>query len=247
VRARRDRIDEGGKVTLRHSTRLPHIRVGHAHKGRCLVLLVDGHSRSRGQPLSGATPDQRRRSCCSLACYQVSSSHLSHARLASLGVSSSRLSHSTLHVWGGPPCQVVVALLPPERKTRASPALSAGRWEAAVCAIRSSGWSPPASGGLGRQRGRRVAGPQLHAGVTLHRAAPQASTVSAASLDHDAQPSSAPQGPSTSSSRWRYAARNACGVSGRGGTPSPNVAGAWKFRGVRERHGGRSWCGAPSR
>jgi len=76
---------------------------------------------------------------------------------------------------------------------------------------------------------------------------PQASTVSAASLDHDAQPSSAPQGPSTSSSRWRYAARNACGVSGRGGTPSPNVAGAWKFRGVRERHGGRSWCGAPSR
>ena len=41
VRVRRDRIDKGGKVTLRHGTRLHHIGVGHAHKGRRVILLVD--------------------------------------------------------------------------------------------------------------------------------------------------------------------------------------------------------------
>jgi len=42
VRVRRDRIDKGGKVTLRHGTRLHHIWVGHAHKGKRVTMLVDG-------------------------------------------------------------------------------------------------------------------------------------------------------------------------------------------------------------
>jgi transposase InsO family protein len=42
VRVRRDRIDKNGKVTLRHRTRLHHIGVGHAHKGKRVVMLVDG-------------------------------------------------------------------------------------------------------------------------------------------------------------------------------------------------------------
>ncbi len=42
VRVRHDRIDKGGKVTLRHGARLHHIGVGHAHKGKRVTLLVDG-------------------------------------------------------------------------------------------------------------------------------------------------------------------------------------------------------------
>lgn len=42
VRVRRDRIDKGGKVTLRHGTRLHHIGVGHAHKGKRVIMLIDG-------------------------------------------------------------------------------------------------------------------------------------------------------------------------------------------------------------
>jgi transposase InsO family protein len=42
VRVRRDRIDKGGKVTLRHGTRLHHIGVGWAHRGKRVTLLVDG-------------------------------------------------------------------------------------------------------------------------------------------------------------------------------------------------------------
>jgi transposase InsO family protein len=42
MRVRRDRIDENGKVTLRHRTRLHHIGIGHAHKGKRVILLVDG-------------------------------------------------------------------------------------------------------------------------------------------------------------------------------------------------------------
>jgi transposase InsO family protein len=42
VRVRRDRIDTGGKVTLRHGSRLHHIGVGHAHKGKRVILLVHG-------------------------------------------------------------------------------------------------------------------------------------------------------------------------------------------------------------
>jgi hypothetical protein len=39
VRVRRDRIDNNGKVTLRHRTRLHHIG---AHKGKRVIMLVDG-------------------------------------------------------------------------------------------------------------------------------------------------------------------------------------------------------------
>jgi hypothetical protein len=42
VRVRRDRIDKNGKVTLRHRTRLHHIGVGHAHKGKRVTMLVNG-------------------------------------------------------------------------------------------------------------------------------------------------------------------------------------------------------------
>jgi transposase InsO family protein len=42
VRVRKDRIDKGGKLTLRHRSRLHHIGVGHAHKGKRVILLVDG-------------------------------------------------------------------------------------------------------------------------------------------------------------------------------------------------------------
>jgi hypothetical protein len=42
VRVRRDRIDKGGKLTLRHRTRLHHIGVGHAHKGKRVIMLIDG-------------------------------------------------------------------------------------------------------------------------------------------------------------------------------------------------------------
>jgi transposase InsO family protein len=41
VRVRRDRIDKNGKVTLRHRTRLHHIGIGHAHKGKRVILLID--------------------------------------------------------------------------------------------------------------------------------------------------------------------------------------------------------------
>jgi len=42
VRVRRDRIDNNGKVTLRHRSRLHHIGVGHAHKGKRVIMLVHG-------------------------------------------------------------------------------------------------------------------------------------------------------------------------------------------------------------
>jgi transposase InsO family protein len=42
VRVRKDRIDKGGKVTLRHGTTLHHIGVGHAHKGKRVTMLVHG-------------------------------------------------------------------------------------------------------------------------------------------------------------------------------------------------------------
>jgi transposase InsO family protein len=42
VRVRRDRIDKVGRVTLRHRARLHHIGVGRAHRGRRVILLVDG-------------------------------------------------------------------------------------------------------------------------------------------------------------------------------------------------------------
>jgi transposase InsO family protein len=42
VRVRKDRIDKGGRVTLRHKTRLHHIGVGRVHRGERVTLLVDG-------------------------------------------------------------------------------------------------------------------------------------------------------------------------------------------------------------
>jgi transposase InsO family protein len=41
VRVRRDHIDKNGKVTLRYRTRLHHIGVGHAHKGKRVIMLVN--------------------------------------------------------------------------------------------------------------------------------------------------------------------------------------------------------------
>ncbi len=42
ARVRRDRIDGGGAVTLRHKGRLHHIGVGRAHKHREVIMLVAG-------------------------------------------------------------------------------------------------------------------------------------------------------------------------------------------------------------
>jgi transposase InsO family protein len=42
VRVRRDRIDRAGKLTLRYRTKLFHIGVGRAHKGRRVIVLIDG-------------------------------------------------------------------------------------------------------------------------------------------------------------------------------------------------------------
>ena len=39
-RVRHDRVDAGGTVTLRYRSRLRHIAVGRANKGRRVVLLV---------------------------------------------------------------------------------------------------------------------------------------------------------------------------------------------------------------
>ncbi len=41
-RVRRDRIDRGGGVTLRHDSRLHHIRVGRRHAGKRVLMLVAG-------------------------------------------------------------------------------------------------------------------------------------------------------------------------------------------------------------
>jgi transposase InsO family protein len=40
VRVRRDRIDKVGRVTLRHRTRLHHIGMGRAHRGKRVIMLV---------------------------------------------------------------------------------------------------------------------------------------------------------------------------------------------------------------
>jgi hypothetical protein len=39
-RVRQDRVDPSGTVTLRHDSRLHHIGLGRAHKGRAVKLLV---------------------------------------------------------------------------------------------------------------------------------------------------------------------------------------------------------------
>lgn len=42
VRVRRDRIDEHGRVTLRHRTKLHHIGIGARHRGKRVIMLVNG-------------------------------------------------------------------------------------------------------------------------------------------------------------------------------------------------------------
>ena len=42
TRVRRDRIDRDGKVSLRYQTRMHHIGVGKAHKGKRIIMLIDG-------------------------------------------------------------------------------------------------------------------------------------------------------------------------------------------------------------
>lgn len=39
-RVRQDKVDQGGRVTLRHNSRLHHIGIGRAHKGRAIKLLI---------------------------------------------------------------------------------------------------------------------------------------------------------------------------------------------------------------
>jgi transposase InsO family protein len=39
-RVRQDKVDQGGRVTLRHNSRLHHIGIGRAHKGRTIKLLT---------------------------------------------------------------------------------------------------------------------------------------------------------------------------------------------------------------
>jgi hypothetical protein len=40
---RQDKVDKTGKVTLRYDSRLYHIGLGRAHKGRAVKLLVADH------------------------------------------------------------------------------------------------------------------------------------------------------------------------------------------------------------
>ncbi|MEO7803155.1 MAG: hypothetical protein ABIS18_01555, partial [Actinomycetota bacterium] len=42
VRVREDKIDKGGKVTLRYRTRIHHIGIGTEHAGKRVVMLIDG-------------------------------------------------------------------------------------------------------------------------------------------------------------------------------------------------------------
>jgi hypothetical protein len=39
-RVRQDKVDQGGRITLRHNSRLHHIGIGRAHKGRTIKLLI---------------------------------------------------------------------------------------------------------------------------------------------------------------------------------------------------------------
>jgi hypothetical protein len=60
-RVRRDKVDKGGRVTLRHQGRLHHIGVGRAYKGWRVILLVAGTDvqilGSDGSPLRRLTLD----------------------------------------------------------------------------------------------------------------------------------------------------------------------------------------------
>ena len=41
-RVRQDKVDSEGRVTLRHISRLHHIGIGRAHKGKAIRLLIAG-------------------------------------------------------------------------------------------------------------------------------------------------------------------------------------------------------------
>jgi hypothetical protein len=41
VRVRKDRIDKGGKLTLRHRAQLHHIPIGRAYKGKRVTMLIN--------------------------------------------------------------------------------------------------------------------------------------------------------------------------------------------------------------
>ena len=60
-RVRRDRVDKGGGVTLRHEGRLHHLGVGRAYKGWRVILLVAGREvqilGEDGSPLRRLTLD----------------------------------------------------------------------------------------------------------------------------------------------------------------------------------------------
>jgi len=43
-RVRSDKVDKTGRVTLRYQSRLHHIGLGRAHKGRAVKLLVAGQN-----------------------------------------------------------------------------------------------------------------------------------------------------------------------------------------------------------
>jgi transposase InsO family protein len=52
VRVRRDRIDKSGRITLRHRTRLHHIGVGKAHRGKRVIVLL-GRAGHQGAVTNG--------------------------------------------------------------------------------------------------------------------------------------------------------------------------------------------------
>jgi hypothetical protein len=39
-RVRQDKVDQSGRITLRHNSRLHHIGIGRAHTGRAIKLLI---------------------------------------------------------------------------------------------------------------------------------------------------------------------------------------------------------------
>ncbi len=64
-RVRQDRVDAGGTVTLRHDSRLHHIGIGRAHKGRAVTLLIADRdirvlAADTGEPIRQLTLDTSR-------------------------------------------------------------------------------------------------------------------------------------------------------------------------------------------
>jgi phosphoribosyl 1,2-cyclic phosphodiesterase len=64
-RVRHDKVDSGGTITLRHNSRLHHIGIGRAHKGRPIKLLIANRDirvldRDTGQLIRRLTLDPSR-------------------------------------------------------------------------------------------------------------------------------------------------------------------------------------------